>query len=109
MTRKSSADNPNIQALKASGVKIAAVDLNGPEDELVNVLTDVDVVISAVHPSAFQDQIPLANAAKQAGVKRFIPCSFATTCPPRGVMTLREMVSLNKPELPRIDFLWCQY
>lgn len=34
----------------------------------------------------------LAAAAKEAGVKRFVPCFFATICPPGGVMILRDEV-----------------
>ncbi|ETS82850.1 hypothetical protein PFICI_04726 [Pestalotiopsis fici W106-1] len=51
----------------------------------------MDVLISTLNPSSFAAQIPLANAAKIAGVKRFVPCSFATIAPPRGVMVLRDM------------------
>ncbi len=54
-----------------------AADLHGPEAELVKILTGIDVVISTIGPLAFNDEIPLANAAKAAGVQRFIPVRSA--------------------------------
>lgn len=37
------------------------------------------------------EQIPLATAAKAAGVKRFIPCGFVTVIPVGGVHMLRDL------------------
>ena len=37
-------------------------------------------------------QMNIVSAAKKAGVKRFVPCGFATVCPPGGVMKLRDQV-----------------
>lgn len=76
-----------------------ACELDGPEDALVKSLSGQDVVISALEPAAFGAQIPLANAAKVAGVKRFVPCAFATIAPP-GVMKLRDDVC--PPSLPNL-------
>ncbi|KAI9158085.1 Isoflavone reductase-like protein [Paramyrothecium foliicola] len=90
LTRQSSVDSPKSQALRDAGVKVVAVDLTGPEDDLVKALQGADVVISTVNALALLDQIPLATAAKKAGVKRFIPCTFATISPPRGVMDLAQ-------------------
>ena len=67
--------------------------MKGPEEDLVQLLTGADVVISAVNAAVLTDQIPLVDAAKKAGVGRFVPCSFMTVAPPRGVMLLRETVS----------------
>ncbi|KAH6985221.1 hypothetical protein EDB80DRAFT_733652 [Ilyonectria destructans] len=91
LSRPSSLDKPQNIVLQERGVKVVAADLSGPEDALANLLSGVEVVISALDPSAFPAQIPLANAAKAAGVARFIPCSFATVGPPGGVMQLREL------------------
>lgn len=66
--------------------------MKAPEDELVAALEEIEVVISCVGPAEQQDQIPLAKAAKKAGVKRFVPCGFITVCPPGGVMWLRDEV-----------------
>lgn len=65
----------------------------GPETDLVVALKDIDVVISAVGPRDQTDQIPLATAAKKAGVERFLPCGFITVAPPGGIMSLRDVVS----------------
>lgn len=93
MTREASLNSKNNNELKDRGVKVVAADLRGPEDDLVSLLKGADVVISTIVATALLDQIPLANAAKKAGVGRFIPCTFATACPPAGVMGLRDMVS----------------
>lgn len=92
LVRPASLAKPQNIALQQSGVLLVAADLAGPEQELAKLLSGHEVVISALDPSAFAAQIPLANAAKLAGVKRFVPCSFATVGPPRGVMQLREKV-----------------
>lgn len=68
-------------------------DLRGSEDSLAEALTDIDIVISCVGPAEQQDQVPLAKAAKKAGVKRFVPCGFITVAPPGGIMWLRDEVS----------------
>lgn len=93
MTREASINNNKNEHLRKQGVQVVAVDLKGPEGDLVNLLKGADVVISSINATALLDQIPLADAAKKAGVGRFIPCTFATACPPTGVMKLRETVS----------------
>jgi uncharacterized protein YbjT (DUF2867 family) len=93
VTRESSLNSKKNDELRNQGVRVVAADLRGPEDDLVGLLRGADVVISTIVASALLDQIPLANAAKKAGVGRFIPCTFATACPPTGVMKLRELVS----------------
>ncbi|KAG8165575.1 hypothetical protein KVR01_004127 [Diaporthe batatas] len=90
VTREASLNSKNNDELRSKGVKVVAADLKGPEADLVNLLKGADVVISAIVATALLDQIPLANAAKKAGVGRFIPCTFATACPPAGVMKLRD-------------------
>ncbi|KAI2465041.1 NAD(P)-binding protein [Annulohypoxylon bovei var. microspora] len=89
LARPSSIGSAANNALKSRGVHVAAVDLTGPKEKLVKVLTGIDVVISCIVFSSLNDQIPLVEAAKQAGVKRFVPCDFATPAP-RGVMWLRD-------------------
>jgi hypothetical protein len=46
---------------------------------------------------ALLEQISIVTAAKEAGVKRVVPCGFATVCPEGGVMKLRDRVSLFYP------------
>lgn len=72
-------------------MKLVAADLKGPQEDLVKVLAGVDVLISAIFFQVLHQEIPLAKAAKAAGVKRFVPCSFGTPCP-RGLMLLRDTV-----------------
>lgn len=92
LVRPRSAQKPAIVALQERGVQIRKGDLKGPEESLADVLTGIDVVISCVGPSEQQDQIPLAKAAKNAGVQRFVPCGFITVAPPGGIMWLRDEV-----------------
>lgn len=70
-----------------------AADFAGPEDELVAKLKGIDVIVSAINAHEQHAQIPLATAAKKAGVKRFLPCGFITVAPPGGIMALRDWVS----------------
>lgn len=95
MIRPSSIDKSVTSALKEKGVKIVAIDLRGSQDELVAALRGIDVVISAIYYQALGDEIPIATAAKEAGVKRYVPCFFATVAP-RGVMKARDMVCTSK-------------
>lgn len=58
-----------------------ALDLGGAKEEIAAALKDIDVLISAISGSQQLAQIPLAEAAKVAGIKRFVPCAFATPMP----------------------------
>ncbi|EFW99959.1 isoflavone reductase family protein [Grosmannia clavigera kw1407] len=91
LTRPSSLTKTKNVELERRGVKLVAADFAGPEAELVRLLDGIEAVVVAVDPHNFGLQIPLANAAKAAGVQRFVPCTFATVAPPKGVMQLREM------------------
>ncbi|KAJ7186664.1 isoflavone reductase family protein [Mycena filopes] len=90
LVRPSSLTKPAVKALPDRGVKIRVVDVEGPIEALVRVLSGVDVFISAIDAGSQLAQIKLATAAKEAGVKRFIPCAFMTIVPPGGVMALRD-------------------
>lgn len=89
-TRKTSLEKPELQALRAKGVKIAVADLQGGSAELVQLLQGIDIVISAI-AMPFTDQIPLIDAAKEAGVKRFVPCSWQPVMPARGILDVRDL------------------
>lgn len=78
--------------LRNRGVAVTPVDLKGPKEELVNLLRGIDIVICAIYHEALMDQIPLARAAKEAGVKRFVPCNFGTPGI-RGVVWANDTVS----------------
>lgn len=115
LTRPSSLEKPSTKALAARGIRVVPVDLEAisaarpppsagnirdlkdrpyPQDadpELVKLLRDIDVVISATYYLNLDDQIPLIDAARVAGVKRFVPCNFQTVAP-RGVQLLADAV-----------------
>ena len=58
------------------------------EDNVTAQLKGIDVLVVC----CLLYEVPLANAAKKAGVKRYVPCFFATVMP-RGVQGLRDNVS----------------
>ncbi|OTA95364.1 hypothetical protein M434DRAFT_393940 [Hypoxylon sp. CO27-5] len=89
LTRPSSLNNAANNELKNRGVRVVAANLTGAQDDLIQILTGIDVVISCIVYTNLNDQIPLAEAAKKAGVKRFVPCDFSTPAP-RGVMILHD-------------------
>ncbi|EEU37947.1 uncharacterized protein NECHADRAFT_88293 [Fusarium vanettenii 77-13-4] len=90
LVRPSSLSKPEVLELKEMSVKVVGADLTGPEGDLEAILTDIDVVISAVNATAILNEIPLINAAKSAGVGRYVPCFFATVVPPNGILRLRD-------------------
>ncbi|KAI7774296.1 uncharacterized protein LA080_008983 [Diaporthe eres] len=87
---RTSVDKPAYKELERRGVKVIPVDLKGSENNLVRALSGVDVVISALVFTGSDSEIPLANAAKAAGVKRFLQSAMMVVIPPRGVVDLRE-------------------
>jgi len=106
LIRTSSLEKPASQKLQELGVRLVAADITGPIDTLVGTLTGIDVLISAIAPWALHEEIILADAAKEAGVKRFVPCHFATVAPPRGVMALREA---KEDVLDHIKKIWLPF
>ncbi|GAB7354305.1 hypothetical protein MBLNU459_g4825t1 [Dothideomycetes sp. NU459] len=102
LTRPASVSKPANVALKDRGVDVVPLDLGGPEEELVAALTGTDVVVSAIGPQEQPAQIPLATAAKKAGVKRFLPCGFITVAPPGGIMDLRDQKEVVYNHLKKI-------
>ncbi|OJJ48425.1 hypothetical protein ASPZODRAFT_61614 [Penicilliopsis zonata CBS 506.65] len=90
LIRPRSMIKPAIATLRERGVEIRSCDLQASEEDLVQALKNIDVVVSSIAPSEQESQIPLAKAAKKAGVKRFVPCGFITVAPPGGIMWLRD-------------------
>ncbi|KAJ8100207.1 putative pinoresinol-lariciresinol reductase 3 [Lipomyces tetrasporus] len=90
VSRELSINSKSNDELRKLGVQVVAGDLKDPENDLIRLLTRCDVVISSVTAAALPDQILLSDAAKKAGVGRFIPCFFGPVAPPKGVMKLRE-------------------
>ncbi|KAI1413320.1 NAD(P)-binding protein [Hypoxylon sp. FL1857] len=108
LTRPESLNKPINAKLQERGVKVVPVDLNGPQDKLVDLLTSIDVVISAIFFKSLADEIPLANAAKAAGVKRFVQSAFMIVVPPRGVVDFRAQKedNLNYFQMLRLPYTY---
>lgn len=75
--------------IKERGVELRPMDTKSDQETLVSALKDIDILISAIGPMEQLEQIPLATAAKTAGVKLFVPCAFVTVMPV-GVHILRD-------------------
>jgi uncharacterized protein YbjT (DUF2867 family) len=86
-----------MSELKAKGVEIRLGDATDEIDALVPILKGIDIVISAIDAGSQLSQLNLVDAAKRAGVKRFVPCAFITVAPPGGIMDLRDQVCLPSP------------
>ncbi|OTA53883.1 NAD(P)-binding protein [Hypoxylon sp. EC38] len=108
VTRPQSLNKPANAKLRERGVKVVPADLNGPQDKLVDLLSNIDVVISAIFYRSLADEIPLANAAKAAGVKRFLPSAFMIIVPPRGVVDFRAKKedNLNYIQMLRLPYTY---
>jgi len=91
LIRPATRTRPSVLRLQNRGVKIYIAEIKD-DAHLAATLTGIDTVISAIGRGVQTDEIPLANAAKKAGVKRFVPCAFITVCPPGGVMWIRDQV-----------------
>ncbi|KAI9172255.1 isoflavone reductase family protein [Paramyrothecium foliicola] len=89
--RAESVGKAAVQGLISRGQEIVTGDLSGPKSELVTLLQGIDTVISIVTPSESSKQIPLIDAAAEAGVKRFLPCNWAAPVARGGIMLLRDM------------------
>ncbi|KEF53093.1 uncharacterized protein A1O9_11001 [Exophiala aquamarina CBS 119918] len=79
--RPESLSKPANVALRDKGIQLRALDLEGPKAAMVMALKDIAILISAIGPRDQLAQLPLATAAKTAGVKRFIPCGYSTVMP----------------------------
>jgi len=88
--RPSSAEKPAVKALEAKGHKLVVADIDAGIESLVPLLKGFDTIISAIHPDKQLSQLNLVDAAKLAGIKRFVPCGFTTICPRGGIMRLRD-------------------
>ncbi|KAI0764295.1 NAD-P-binding protein [Trametes elegans] len=78
LVRPSSVSKPATESLRASGVEIRIGDITDGVEKLKEILAGVDVLISAVVAWAVLQQKDIIRAAKEVGVKRVVPCDFAT-------------------------------
>ncbi|KAJ6452390.1 hypothetical protein C8R47DRAFT_1258128 [Mycena vitilis] len=98
---EASSGPPRVKKLEELGVKTRVLDIDGPVEELPAGcrLTGVEVLISAIDAMGQLAQLRLVTAAKEAGVKRFVPCAFTTVAPAGGVMRLRDEKELVYQEI----------
>jgi hypothetical protein len=77
LIRPASASKPEVTTLREQGVDIRLADLESPDAaQLRSVLEGIDILLSAIDSRVLDQQKPLFSAAKEAGVKRIIPCDF---------------------------------
>lgn len=74
--------------LQKRGINVVSFSLTDSEDDITAQLKGINVLIVC----CLLDEVVLANAAKKAGVERYVPCFYASVMP-RGVQTLRDNVS----------------
>jgi uncharacterized protein YbjT (DUF2867 family) len=90
-----SAHSERNEKLKARGATVAAVNYD-EHSSLVAGLKGVDVLIACLPRDALLTQIPLAKAAKDAGVALFVPSEFGdpvtSNAPPDSVPGLKWQV-----------------
>ncbi|QPC78125.1 hypothetical protein HYE68_008877 [Fusarium pseudograminearum] len=97
LVRPSSLKKPNVIELQGKGVNIMSFSINDPEDHLAAQLKGIEVLIVC----CLLDEIVLASAAKKAGVKRYVPCFYATVMP-RGVQSLRDNKEIILDHIQRL-------
>ncbi|KAF4990609.1 hypothetical protein FGRMN_8368 [Fusarium graminum] len=101
LIRQSSLEKPEVLALREKGIKVVPADLGASEEELAKPLHDIDTVICAISASGLSAQVQLANAAKVAGVKRFLPCCYGPIMPPEGILGKEHLINhIKKIYLP---------
>ena len=91
MVRAASLSKPATEQLRAAGVEIREGDVTDDYEKLKQYLQGVDILISAVDARVVRDQREIFRAAKEVGVKRVIPCDWATPGA-RGVRFLTDTV-----------------
>ncbi|KAL4990012.1 isoflavone reductase family protein [Aspergillus falconensis] len=84
LTQEVSVNNRANQHLMEKGVKIVAYDLGGPREKLVGQLKEIHVLISCNAWEHLHLQIRWIEAAKEAGMKRFVPSERVGPAP-RGI------------------------
>ena len=90
-TRNASIDKPVVTDLKKRGVEFRTIDVFGASDSKLNEsVKGAEIVISAV--DQIEKQRKLVDAAKRAGVRRFIPSDWAMASP-KGINAFHDKVS----------------
>jgi len=105
LTRPESQTNESTKKLcdsfRSRGAKISYVDFNN-SNELIKALKGNEVVISALsHNVVAEEQNKLIDAAKMAGVKKFIPSEFGVDT----TLSFNQEISLIKPKIDSVKKL----
>lgn len=72
-------------------MNVVTGDLSDSVEKIAALLKGTDIVVSTIFPPNAADQIPLVDAAVQAGVKRILPCNWGTPAARGGIMGLRDL------------------
>jgi uncharacterized protein YbjT (DUF2867 family) len=92
LTRPTSVSNAANATLASLGLTIQPFSITSSHEVLVSSLKGIDVLISCISGGEQQlQQIALADAAKEAGVSRFIPSAWLPVIPPGGVHVFRDL------------------
>ncbi|KAI0333235.1 NAD-P-binding protein [Cubamyces sp. BRFM 1775] len=89
LVRPESICKPVVETFRQSGIEIRTGHLGDSVEKLTQALAGVDIFISTVIAWLIEDQKVALLAAKAAGVKRVIPCDFATAGE-RGIRQLHD-------------------
>lgn len=96
-TRHSSLKSEANQKLEKQGVQVEGYDLSQPRDILVNQLKKINVLISCITWEHLSHQIPWIEAAKEAGVARFVPSEWVGPAP-LGVIDIKDKVRSSRQQ-----------
>ncbi|KAL1759433.1 hypothetical protein FB107DRAFT_287665 [Schizophyllum commune] len=81
---------PTAVKVAGWGATLVKADLeDATQERLQEILKDADIAITTVPPQLLEAQTRIVDAAKAAGVKRFVPDDFATEAP-KGVLRLHD-------------------
>ncbi|KAA1475519.1 NAD-P-binding protein [Dentipellis sp. KUC8613] len=97
---RSSSKNESAEKLVSQGARIASVDYTS-EASLISALQGIDVVISTVSHHQLDIQPLLTFAAKEAGVRLFVPSEFGNPSDDAegGLLMAKKQVQLKLKEL----------
>ncbi|CAG8481435.1 15178_t:CDS:2 [Dentiscutata heterogama] len=98
LRKKPESENKNASLLASKGAEVVYIDYNDKND-LVKALKGTDVIVSAIGGTELvATQCALLNAAKEVGVKRFLPSEFGCD--------IKEMTGEIHPfHKPKVEFL----
>lgn len=57
---------------------------------MASIINGYDIVVSAIGFRSKTAEVALVDAVASAGISRFVPCAWASICPPGGILGLRD-------------------